>query len=78
MSYFVAGNGNEIHITSFIFQLLLTCQYIRGALRTGTHCRQSTFSPICCRFVAIDIVAKVEHVQLGRLSQKWVTFVDRM
>ena len=28
--------------------------------------------------VAVDIVANVEHVQLGRLCRKWVIFVARM
>ena len=45
----------------------------------------STLSPICRRnlrlcywFVAVDIVAKVEHVQLGRLCRKWVIYVAQM
>ena len=45
----------------------------------------STLSPICRRFlrlcywfVAVDIVAKVEHVQIGRLCRKQVIFVTQM
>jgi len=33
-------------------------------------------SQIC--FVAVEIVVKVEHVQLGRLCRTWVIFVARM
>ena len=43
-------------------------------------CRKSTvvgsFSLVDC--VAVDIVAKAEHVQLGWLCRKWVIFVSRM
>jgi len=35
-------------------------------------------SPFCRRFVAVDIVAKIEDVQLGRICWKWVIFVARM
>jgi len=33
---------------------------------------------LCLRFVAVNIVSKVERVQLGRLRLKWVIFVARM
>jgi len=39
-----------------------------------TNWRQSRIRQL----VAVDIVAKVEHVQLGRLRRKWVIFVARM
>ena len=39
-----------------------------------THWRQSRIR----QFVAVDIVAKVEHVQLCRLCRKWGIFVDWM
>jgi len=39
-----------------------------------THWRQSRIRQL----VAVDIVAKVEHVQLGRLCRKWLIFVARM
>jgi len=51
--------------------------------------RLSTLSPVCRKStvagsfdfgdnVAVDIVAKVEHVQVCRLCRKWVIFVARM
>ena len=51
-----------------------------------THWRQSrkstnrrhVLSKFDCRRLVVDIVAKVEHVQLGRLCRKWLIFVDRM
>ena len=44
---------------------------IHSTLRARTHWRQR----LCRRFVAVDIVAKVKHAQLGRLCGKWVVFV---
>ena len=38
----------------------------------------ANLSPICRRFVAVNVVAKFEHVQLGRLCRKWVIFVAWM
>ena len=59
--------------------------YRRDSLLSGNVC-QAGLSKVDCRPLvrlrrpcrAVDIVAKIEHVQLGRLCRKWVIFVARM
>jgi len=43
-------------------------------------CRKSTIAGLFdfVHRVTVDIVAKVEHVQLGRLCRKWVIFLAQM
>ena len=59
----------------------------RRPIKPGTHWQQgrkltcrfvAILSKVSCLRLAVDIVVKVEHVQLGRLYPKWMIFVARM
>ena len=51
-------------------------RYVKLLRHPGVSRRR--FVTLCHRFVAVDIVAKIEHVELGRLCRKSVIFVARM